>query len=1194
MQDSEKEFEVSWRPQPGPQTAFVHCTFADEIFFGGARGGGKSLHVDEPVLTPFGWKRIGDVKVGDRLCATDGTHTDVIGVYPQGERELFNVILSDGAVVRADAEHNWLAWRTNKSVKIDNERVSGEASARVAKTWQIREWLEKGRVAIPVCEPVAFNVSRGQKLDPYVVGVLIGDGSLTNRRMGIRLQTADKEIADEFLKSFPSAKRYHDDRGNKSWEMRAMKGTDSAWSHLERIGLAGCNASSKFIPRCYLMADKDKRWALLQGLMDTDGWAEEGRAVFFCSTSERLARDVMELSFSLGAVCTLQKKKNEWTVRIKLKRSEMAFRLERKRAVAMTIEPQIMQRYIERIEPCGKGDAVCIQVSHPNSLFITKDYIVTHNTDAALGKLLIKALQFGKGMRGIFFRRTYKQLEEVALRAKELYTQHGAKWKESNMTFTFPNGAWIKLGYLDRDADADNYQGKSFCVGVNTEVLMPDGRYKKISDITPGMEVMTLEGPRCVKRVTPPYKAPCVLARVYSEKHGAYLGEQLQPWTHPILTSVAEIGTDSSLKQRNASLRIPDQAPWKSLLPHPYLHQERRACGVFSGDDRSDCKGSEDGTPNNVQPLLYSGQVVLFSPLTQLELSSRAPTQFRTSCKYDGPLLEKRHQCPKSSRDEPLQPFSQLLRETSHRFSTFFSQIETRVACGLLGLQKALNSTAYYLACLNLYDVLLPHQTGCGPVSSPSQDDAEGPFLAYRISDEMDSIPLCTSLQSAGYIHPYTGELRQSLVQTELGHVTISDAGEALVTDLSVDVANHYITKCGIINCNTDIVIEEAGTFPNFAPIAKLKACLRSAKGIPTQMLLTGNPGGPGANWVRARYIDPAPAGWHTIKELSYRVMPDGQRIPYESSRIYIPSRVTDNQILMQNDPNYIARLMDSGSEQLVKAWLDGDFYVIDGAFFDNFDMRKHVMKATELPQWWTRYRAMDWGSAKPFCVQWIAVASEHWFHPVSGHFVPKGALVVYNEWYGVKIKSDGTVQANVGLKLFAEQVGKGILERETAMRQEVSFGVADPSAFKVDGGPSIIERIFRSTAGKVRFRPGDNARVGTSGAMGGWDQVRGRLGGEDFIEMGRESVPMLFFFDNCQHTLRTLPMMQHDPDRPEDMDTSGEDHAADTTRYACMARPYTKPTPVAANAKLSTLSDVTLNQLWYDQANNAPDARRL
>lgn len=388
----------------------------------------------------------------------------------------------------------------------------------------------------------------------------------------------------------------------------------------------------------------------------------------------------------------------------------------------------------------------------------------------------------------------------------------------------------------------------------------------------------------------------------------------------------------------------------------------------------------------------------------------------------------------------------------------------------------------------------------------------------------------------------------------------------------------------------TCICIEEAGTFPSWAPIAKLKATLRSAKGIPTQLLLTGNPGGPGSNWVRSRYIDPAPQGWEIIKEVNERVLPDGTKQTYQSERVYIPSRVTDNQILMQNDPDYIARLMESGSEQLVKAWLEGDFYSVDGAFFDNFDTQKHVVPPAALPDWWTRFRACDWGSARPFCVLWFAVASEDWRHPVSGHWVPKGALVVYREWYGVRHKPSGEIDANKGLRLYAEEVATGILEREKGDR--IDFGVMDPSAFIVSGGPSIAERMFSATKGKVAFRPADNKRVGTSGAMSGWDQVRGRLGGEVIERHSRDmQVPMIFFFSTCAHLLRTLPMMQHDENNPEDLDSESEDHAVDTLRYGCMARPYARATPADPKKGITTIADVTLDQLWYDRSNSASNS---
>jgi hypothetical protein len=108
--------------------------------------------------------------------------------------------------------------------------------------------------------------------------------------------------------------------------------------------------------------------------------------------------------------------------------------------------------------------------------------------------------------------------------------------------------------------------------------------------------------------------------------------------------------------------------------------------------------------------------------------------------------------------------------------------------------------------------------------------------------------------------------------------------------------------------------------------------------------------------------------------------------------------------------------------------------------------------------------------------------------------------------------------------------------------------GVLDPSAFAESGGPSIAERM--AVCG-VWFKPADNKRVSQLGAMGGWDQMRARLRHEQ-----------LYFFNTCTDAIRTIPFLQHDQDRPEDLDTEAEDHAADSVRYACMSRPLIRSAP--------------------------------
>jgi hypothetical protein len=178
----------------------------------------------------------------------------------------------------------------------------------------------------------------------------------------------------------------------------------------------------------------------------------------------------------------------------------------------------------------------------------------------------------------------------------------------------------------------------------------------------------------------------------------------------------------------------------------------------------------------------------------------------------------------------------------------------------------------------------------------------------------------------------------------------------------------------------------------------------------------------------------------------------------------------------------------------------------------------------------------MDWGSARPFAVIWFAVSDG------SLAEFPRGALIAYREYYGMAPN-----QPNVGLKMTAEEVGLAIKAQEQE-GETIGDGVLDPAAFAEDGGPSIAERIY--CASGIRFRHADNKRVGANGAMGGWDSLRARLKGED-------ERAMLYFFSTCVHSIRTIPLLQHDTGRPEDVDTDGEDHAADAVRYGCMSRPY-------------------------------------
>jgi hypothetical protein len=344
----------------------------------------------------------------------------------------------------------------------------------------------------------------------------------------------------------------------------------------------------------------------------------------------------------------------------------------------------------------------------------------------------------------------------------------------------------------------------------------------------------------------------------------------------------------------------------------------------------------------------------------------------------------------------------------------------------------------------------------------------------------------------------------------------------------------------------SDVCIEEAGLYPTSKPIDMMFGALRSAEGVPVQMILTANPGGPGQSWMKERYIDPAPAGMVPL----IRKLPNGAQHKY----IYIPSKVTDNKILLKNDPGYVDRLYLVGSPALVKAWLDGDWGAIEGAFFPEFALQRHVIPFAHLPAWWQRFRAMDWGSAKPFCVQWYAVATDDWLHPATGYLIPRGALICYRELYGAS-------GPNIGVKMPADQVARKIKELEEREKVNQDASVCDPACFNSDGGPSIAERFMQQN---VFFRRADNSRVPKGGHMGGWDALRARLVGDE------DERPMIYWMDHCKALIRTLPMMQHDKTNAEDLDTKAEDHAVDTARYACMSRPYRRTKPLTAEQSLS------------------------
>ena len=322
----------------------------------------------------------------------------------------------------------------------------------------------------------------------------------------------------------------------------------------------------------------------------------------------------------------------------------------------------------------------------------------------------------------------------------------------------------------------------------------------------------------------------------------------------------------------------------------------------------------------------------------------------------------------------------------------------------------------------------------------------------------------------------------------------------------------------------TGISFDEVTEYATPSGLLKMLSTLRSAHGVPCRVRATGNPGGVGHVWVKRRYIDVAPPLTpYTDPETGF-------------TRIYIPSKLADNRILAVNDPNYRSRILAAteGNEALRLAWTEGNWNIVAGAFFSSWS-KHHIIQPVELPSQWTRFCSLDWGSARPFSVGWWAVSDGELTQ------FPRSALIRYREWYGMSTP-------NVGLKMSAAAVAAGIKEREGNDR--IAYRVADPAIFKEDGGPSIANSML-----PLVWKPGDNKR------QPGWTQLNDRL-------IGIDGQPMIYFFNTCVDTIRTVPALQHDQHNIEDVDTDGEDHAADEIRYACMSRPWIRPKPVEEKVK--------------------------
>lgn len=438
------------------------------ILYGGAAGGGKALTLDELVLTPFGFRRVGDLEVGDTITsATTGGIQKIIQLHPIEEREYYRVTFVDGTHIDCSDGHLWQVHEAGKTTRRMKE-YGEEYRDTIMDTTMMYEWMQrskkgmyKGRnLIIPLCAPVKFSVATGKNprpIDPYVLGALIGNGCMTQSTTSF--STIDDEVIERIVNcGYTSSDGYCHGKA-KSYYIKGNNLTDN----LKQLGLHGHTAVDKFIPKMYKYASIEDRINLMQGLIDTDGYVDERGHISYTTVSKQLAEDVAFVVRSLGGKATITRGKSGYTnsegkyirtndaydVYIATKfDTRLAFVPRKKKRCRDDFNGGASElgKRITDIQPIGKQTGRCITVSETNGLFVTNDFTVTHNSWLASEWLMMCAYNL-PGTRWFMARKDLTTARNSILVTFNKVAAHwGFKGFRANDTgIKFRNGSQIML-----------------------------------------------------------------------------------------------------------------------------------------------------------------------------------------------------------------------------------------------------------------------------------------------------------------------------------------------------------------------------------------------------------------------------------------------------------------------------------------------------------------------------------------------------------------------------------------------------------------------------------------------------------------------------------------------------------------------------------------------------------------------------
>ncbi|WJJ54886.1 putative DNA helicase [Xanthomonas phage RTH11] len=370
-------------------------------------GGGKATTLDTQIKIPGGWTTMGEIKLGDTVTAKDGTPTQVTGVYPQGKLQVYRVTFGDGRSVEVCGEHLWKVYYVN---------TQPHKRWRVVNTLEVLRLISmpNPRVYVDLVDP-EVGVDINLPIDPYVLGALIGDGHLGNGSVSIT--NPDPFIIDQLTAALPDMKVELASR-IQYYIRPAVKGAGNwVMKRLIDLGLYGKLANRKFIPEVYFQASAEQKWALLQGLMDTDGYVDTKSTTTYTTVSPELAANVQYLVRELGGIASITEKKTQYTylgkkldgqlaynIHIRMKTPSKMFRLPRKKERANDDHQYCkdLKLRVVSVEPTEVKPAQCISVDHPDRLFVVNDFIVTHNTFLSLTAIRNEQVRVAIILKGMY------------------------------------------------------------------------------------------------------------------------------------------------------------------------------------------------------------------------------------------------------------------------------------------------------------------------------------------------------------------------------------------------------------------------------------------------------------------------------------------------------------------------------------------------------------------------------------------------------------------------------------------------------------------------------------------------------------------------------------------------------------------------------------------------------------------------